>query len=414
MNRPVSEARPWQLTAFQRRAASKHWRRILPVGFCLASALARPAAGQQAVDVNAPARGAGSPGSGLGLDALGQAEASAYCRHVQNSADSTSALLSSPRVFSSFGLLHGTPLDPEGLATGDGDLVLNFRAGVEVSPTRMYTGTLLRQQAAAECERHRAELALEALSLEPEDERRALAAKAEVLRGAMSVAEGILADSQAKLASSRTTLQAHAATRLRVEAHKRLLSDIDAQLARLPNPASRQTEPKQVFDALRHWESRREAADASLRRLESVEVGLRGGYNELFSVPQSLPIFASVNVGFAPGWFWQKQAEEQSAQARRDWVEAKIERARAALRDSSERLARQLQVAQRQLQEVSASLADLELRYTELQAVKTSLAQDVMEYLWFELVRLRAERAYAQTEVQSLEAQKQRLDNSLR
>lgn len=348
------------------------------------------------------------------LDALRQAEAGAYCRHVLHRASSESALLYSPRVFSSFGLMRGSPIDPEGVANADPDLVLNFRAGVEVSPTRMYAGSLLEQQARAECGRQRAELALSALPHDPHDPRPALAAKAQVLREALPAAEEILASSQSKLDASLTTLQAYSATRLRVEAHKRLLADLDAQLAGLPSRQSAVAAPSEVFDALRFWESQRQAVDGSLRRLESVGVAVRGGYNELFAVPQRLPIFASVNVGFTPGWFWQKDAERDSAQARRDWVEAKIERARASLRDGLERLGRKLGVAERQLHEISVGLADLELRYRELENVRTSSASELMEYLWFELVRLRAERAYARAEVQSLEQRRRSVEESLR
>lgn len=343
-----------------------------------------------------------------------QAEASAYCRLIKSRADSVSALLYSPRVFSSFGLMRGTPVDPDGLANGNPDLVLNFRAGIEVSPTRMYAGSLLEQQAQAECGLHRAELALQDLPREGHDDRQALSAKAEVLRGASSAAEEILAASQQKLGASLTTLQAYSATRLRVEAHRRLLADIDTQLARLPNGAGPRPAPRDVFDALRFWESKRQAVDGRLRRLEGIDVALRGGYNELLAVPQQLPVFASVNVGFTPGWLWQKEAERQGAGSRRDWVEAKIARVRASLESSAERLGRELSLAQRHLQEVSVSLSDLELRYADLSHVRTSSAEELMEYLWFDLVRLRAERAYARAQVQSLDERRQSIEESLR
>lgn len=377
-------------------------------------AITRPCRAQEE-PVEAPAALGARPAlAAAGLGALGQAEADAYCRHVVHRASSVSARLYSPTLFSTFGVLRGSPVDPEGLANPAPDLVLNFRAGIEVSPTRMYAGALLEEQARADCGRQRAELALQELPREHYDEGPALAAQAEVLRGAALAAREILAASQDKLSASRTTLQAYTATRLRVEAQQRLLAEVDARLARLPQRANAPAAPKQVFEAVRFWEGRRQAVEGSLRRLESVEVALRGGYNELLSVPQDLPIFASVNVGFSPGWFWQKAAERESASARRDWVEARLERVRASLRATGERLGRESSVAQRRLEELSASLADLELRYDELKGVRTSTAEELMEYLWFDLVRLRAERAYAHGQVQMLQAQRLGIEESLR
>jgi hypothetical protein len=355
-----------------------------------------------------------SPGSELGLDAWDEAEANAYCRQVLSDADSQSSLLYSPRVISSLNLLNGSSFDPESGASADRDLVLNFRAGIEVSPTRMHAATLLRDQARADCEQRRAALALQALPVALSDDGPALAAQAEVLRGALGMAQEILAASHAKLDASLTTVQAYTATRLRVDAHKKLLAEVDAQIARLPPLPSEQPSPKKVFDALRSSENQRQAVDRSRRRSESVDVTLRGGYSELFAVPQTLPIFAQLNVGFTPGWFWQEKAEEQSAAARRDWVENRIERARAALRDGADRLARQLDVARRQLEEASVSLADLEQRYAQLRGVRTAYAEELMEFLWFELVRLRAEQAYAQTQVQTLEERRRSIEASLR
>ena len=201
---------------------------------------------------------------------------------------------------------------------------------------------------------------------------------------------------------------------MRVEAQRRLLAELDAELAGLPNRALPEEEPKKIFDALRRWEARRQEIDARARRLEAMDVVLRGGYNEFLSVPQTLPIFASINLGFVPGWFWQGAAEERSAAGRRDWVESRIERVRASFRESSTRLSHQLDVARREQRELLIGLSDLEQRYANLKDVDTTSARELKDYLWFDLVKLRAERAHAEARVQTLERQRRALEDSLR
>jgi hypothetical protein len=395
------------------RTVRRIWRnKHLALGVSLA--LAAPLRARADALASEPNRSAVGASPATDFPASIEAEASAYCRYVIDAAESASALLYSPRVFSSFGVVRGYPTDPEGPTGGGIGMLLNFRAGVEVSPTRMYSGALLTERARVDCERHRAEAALEVLPVDVYDARPALRAKADVLRAALPEAAQLLAASQDKLNSSLTTLQSHMALRLRVESHKRVLAELEAELASLQKPASPAVEPRKVFDAIRQWESRQHSVDARTRRLEAVNVILRGGYDEFLSVPQKLPVFGSISLGFVPGWFWQDSAEERSAAGRRDWVEAKIQRARASLRDSLERLSNQLDVARHELQDLLVGLADLEQRYADLKGVNTPSAQDLMEYLWFDLVRLRADRVHAEARVHTLQRQARALEDSLR
>lgn len=317
-------------------------------------------------------------------------------------AASESALLHSPRLFSSFGIIRGSDIDPEGLDSARGDLVLNFRAGLEVSPTRMYAGSQIEERARADCGRIRAELALQAASGEVRyDGQEGLAARASVLRQALPTADSILADAARKLDAAQLTLQSYMATRQRVESLKKLLSDTEREQVRLPeSPAV--PHHQQLVDALRFWERRREAAAARVRRSEAFDVRLRGGYDELIAVPQRVPAFASVNVSFVPGWLWQHDDDERSVAAAGERAEHRVRALRAALIDSQRRLDRQYAVAERHLAEVSAGVAELESRYAQLQYVKTPTALDLMEYLWFELVRARSELAFARAELSAL------------
>ncbi|HTV24013.1 MAG TPA: hypothetical protein VMG12_35220, partial [Polyangiaceae bacterium] len=143
-------------------------------------------------------------------------------------------------------------------------------------------------------------------------------------------------------------------------------------------------------------------------RLASVDVTLRGGYNEVFAVDQRLPVFASINVGFDTGWFWQGSANADSAAAREEWIERRLDAAREALRESAEGTARQLAIARQQLADTRLSLEDLEQRQAQLGALQTASARELGDYLWFEVIKLRADVAYAAARVQSLEQRQRR------
>lgn len=324
-------------------------------------------------------------------------EADAYCEHVRGVAGSEGALVRSPWLFSTFGTLRGgSLLDAEGVASGaTSELTLRLQAGLGFSPTRWYRADLIVERAAAECERYRAELELRQL-LSPLDGamRSALDAKTKVLSAALPEAERLLAESSQKLDAARTTLAEHGALSLRVDDIRRSLAEARLALAALPPAAGGGSPAAAVFERLRRWEARRQDLEGSLRKSGALELSLRGGYDELVNVEQSLPVFGSVTLEINPGWLWQGAEEERARQGHAEWIEARTLGAELSLAGAARQLEAQLAISSQREAELGTSLGDLELRLERLQNLESRQGREYAEYLWFDVVRLRAERAF--------------------
>jgi hypothetical protein len=78
------------------------------------------------------------------------------------------------------------------------------------------------------------------------------------------------------------------------------------------------------------------------------------------------------------------------------------------------RVREELTVAERRLTEVSTMQADLEQRYASLEQVGTRQAREFREYLWFDLVRMSAERAFAAAHVQTLSSEAAQISDAAR
>ena len=345
-------------------------------------------------------------------------EAADYCRHVTSVAGSESALLWSPRLFSRFGLGRGGSTgDSDDLDTVGRKPAWYFQAGVDVSPVRMHTGALVEARARAECRRRGAELVVEDLAAElVVDEQPALVAQVAALNAELPGAEELLVQSSAALAGSRISLQQHTATRRRVEALRQSVMEAEFELAGVSTPDSTPSarSARQAFDELRRWEAERQELDGRLRRVEGVDVSVRGGYDEVFGVAQSLPVFGSVNLELVPGRFWQPARDQEGEAAHQRRVERRIAEVQALLQQLSARLGQKLALSEARLTQLNASFADLESRYAELKRVETPAAVEFAEQAWFELVKLKADRAFARARVEALARQRRVVDEVLR
>lgn len=324
-------------------------------------------------------------------------EADAYCEHVRGVAGSESALTRSPWIFSTFGTLRGgTLLDAEGVAPGaTSELTLRLQAGMGFSPTRWLRADLIEERAAAECERYRAERDLRQL-MSPLDgaARSALDVKVAVLSAALPEAERLLVASSQKLDAARTTLAEHGALSLRVDDLRRSLAEARLALAALPPAAGEGSPAAAVFERLRRWEARRQELEGSLRRVGALELTLRGGYDELVNVAQTLPVFGSATLEVNPGWLWQGAEEERARRAHAEWIEARTLGAELSLAGAARQLEAQLAISSQREAELRTQLRDLELRLERLRDMEGQQAREYAEYLWFDVVRLRAERAF--------------------
>jgi hypothetical protein len=336
--------------------------------------------------------------------------AGAYCAHVAAVAASEGALLRAPWLFSTFGTLRGSlpnssTLDADVNAGGERELSLRLQAGLGFSPTRYYLAGLLDDEAQAECERHRAEAELRAYGSGGRGvPAAALEAKIEVLREALPRARALLSKSLDALEASRTTLQEHEALALRVDGLRERLAAAELELAAMvPSPAG-DAPASGSFERLRRWTAKKQAVASSLRRAGALSLTLRGGYDELFGVPQTLPVFGSVSLEFNPGWFWQQGLDEQAELAHAESVEANVLGQKQGLEAVARRLDTELAIVRRRRAEVKAALGDLEQRSERLAAAGSATAREYAEYIWFEAVRLRADDAFLREQLRALES----------
>jgi hypothetical protein len=312
-------------------------------------------------------------------------------------AASEGALLRAPWLFSSLGTLRGAgALDAEAIVAADREreLTLRFQAGLGFSPTRFHRAGLLDAQAQAECERRGAEEDIRALGTSAGGmTRTALGAKIAVLREALPKAEGLAQRSLDELDASRTTLQEHHALELRVDEIRQRLATAELDLAALPEAEELTGDARDPFERLRRWSAEEQAVASQLRRAEALSLTLRGGYDELVGVPQQLPIFGSISLELNPGWLFQRGHDAAAEEAHAEALEVGVQGRRESLAALVRRLQAELSVVRRRLREVRTSLADLEHRRERLEAAGSSAAREYAEYIWFDVVRLRADEA---------------------
>jgi hypothetical protein len=331
--------------------------------------------------------------------------AEAHCEHVTAVAASEAALLRAPWLFSTFGTLSSAQgSDVSAGGDIDRELSLRLQAGLGFSPTRYYLAGLLDAQAKAECERRRAEEELRAFGTGADGAPRAgLEAKIGVLREALPRAEALLQESLDALEASRTTVQEHEALALRVDGLRERLANAELELAALPPATTPPAPPAGSFERLRRWTAEKQSVASSLRRAGALSLTLRGGYDELFGVPQDLPIFGSVALEFNPGWLWQERLDERAERAHARSVEADVLGQKQNLDALARRFRAELAILRRRQAELGAALTNLERRRERLAAAGSRTAREYDEYIWFEEVRLRADDAFLRARVRALE-----------
>jgi hypothetical protein len=348
--------------------------------------------------------------AGLGAGAAGAQERSGessdpgYCAFVRGVGDAESAVLLAPDVFASMGVVNA------GEAGGGGGVALGgptprLTAGLDYDFAGLYRGLSIRRRAEAECERYRALSALRAAAKRGTDvgAEAALAARAQVLEAALPEAEQLLASLREDVREGRATVEELNALQLRLDGLRALAHETAKErerLAALPRPAER---PLSTWlQDFRTADDRVEAESAGLRRASAWTVRLRGGYDELITVRQDMPLFGALTVSYNLGSLWQPSANARAREGRRRSLEEDVE----GVSQDVARLLRELRAAhsaeEARLREVSVLVADLEGQLRDIQAMETAKVRRYRDYLVLELARLRAEQAWLKTHVAEL------------
>jgi hypothetical protein len=331
-------------------------------------------------------------------------DAAAYCEYVKGVADSTAALEMAPTVFGTAGIVSGQDVSPGGSLQGPAKRVI---AGGSYSIAGLYRGIAIRSGADAECRRYRAISLLHAF-LEKNREGLtpgSLAAKLTVLDEAMPRAEAILRAARLQLLQSRIDVQQLEALELRVDSLRTLAAQARADLGAVVSAPAPPDEPiERVLEVRGEAEREAERYEARVRMSHGWDFAVRGGYDQTFGTGFSyIPIFVLGTVTLNLGAFFQPGPENRAETGRVAWARAQIEGADDRVEQLVARLRALRDTERKRLDETRVLLADMEARYGALQAIRGAKVAEYAQYLWFDLIRTRADHAYLEAHVADLE-----------
>ncbi len=343
-------------------------------------------------------------GAARAQEPAGETRDPGYCAFVRGVGDAESAVLLAPDVFASVGVVNaGEAGDGGGVPLGGP--TPRITAGLNYDVVGLYRGLAIRRRAEAECARYRAISALQAAVKRGPDvgAEAALAARAQVLEGALPEAEQLLASLREDVKQGRATVEELNALQLRLDGLRALAHETARErerLAALPRPAER---PLSTWlQELRAADDRVEQESGSLRRASAWNVRLRGGYDELVNVRQDVPLFGMLTVSYNLGSLWQPAANARAREGRRLALEEDVE----GVSQEVAQLLRELRAThgadEARLREVSVLVTDLEGQLKDLQAMETAKVRRYRDYLVLELARLRAEQAWLKAHVTEL------------
>lgn len=331
-------------------------------------------------------------------------EGEAYCRFVEGVARSEAALLRSPELFGSVGHFSavGTSLEPAA-----GIQTTRILAGIRYDITHLIQGNLQVRRAHAECNRYRAMSRLEAAlrdgsggTLLP-----ALAAKVAVLKNVLPSLLQRLEGLQDDVRNARATVEDLHAFRIRVDELRDAVSRSELQLAETshaPRPAS---EPvNELLDD--YWEADREVeeAEGAIRRVRAFGLELKGGYEELLTVDQGVPLFGVVGIRYNIGHLWQGASNRQAREARDSLRHLRGgSPGNHRIAESIRRLEATRGTQRRRLEEVAVLSRDIKAQLEVVEQMETMKVQRFRDYLWVESARLEAERIFLEKHVEELD-----------
>jgi hypothetical protein len=349
---------------------------------------------------------------GLGPAAAGAEEAPVpaggaepgYCRWVRGASDSEASLLLAPELFGRAGFVNVGESVVPGVPLGDNSL--RVTAGLRYSVSGFFQGLTLRQRADAECERYKAQAALqEALHVgRTAGARKALAERAAFLGRTLPQAEARVQRVKLQVEHGEATVEELNALQLKLDALRSLARQTEADRAKL---ADRTLPEVRVLPALvkrfSEAEGRVERLTAAMRQTSSWDVTLQGGYDRLFGVEQGLPFFAFLSVSYNVGGFFQFGADHQARQGRVRFVAEDVQ---GVDRRTGEMLAdlRGAYTANRaRLGELDVLVEDLRQQLSAVEQMQTEQVRRYRDALWFELARLEAEEVYLKAHVSALD-----------
>jgi len=307
-----------------------------------------------------------------------------YCEFIEGVADAESAIMFAPELFTQFGRIEQSSISVQ---PGEDPGALRFIGGVKLRLSGIYEGLATKGRAKAECKRHSA---LE--QIRGETLYRAFDARVTVIDAALPEAEKILTQVSADLDARRTTAQEATATRLRIEELRRISTETHQTMSSLPRP----TGGSLGLKAFQTADDDVERHDAKLRRAKAINVDVRVGVDEFLdgsvNSDTSSPYFAVLSVNINMGLLFQGGANTRAAEGRRRFLRSG--RDPLSVDATADRLRSLVEAATRRAQETATLEADLARQIEVLNRVGGDDSRRYRQIVWFDLVKIRAERAF--------------------
>jgi hypothetical protein len=330
------------------------------------------------------------------------AGAEGACERAEGAASSEAALLMSPELFASLGVVSAS-LNGDALGAPTPRLLV----GADYSLSRLLQGMTLKEQAAAACAKARAlaalapEIALgDALGRLP-----ALTARGRALQEAMPRAEALVREVASEVEEGRASREELNALAQAMDALRQLAHQTRVEAAKLSqHPPVDPRAFRAELAALRAANVRYASLGGSLRAKRAWDLAVRGGYEELFDVDQSVPVFGMVTVSYNLGGLFQGSANRRAVEGAGRELDTDATGPGQALRQLVEGLKAQLALERARREETRTRLTDLEGQARQLEAITTHEVDRFRRSVFFQEVQARAELAYLEAHVHALEA----------
>lgn len=330
-----------------------------------------------------------------------------YCDYAWGATSSSVSQQLYPRLYLSGGVLTGAESVNVTGSTGSGSGTLwRLQAGLSYGLADLAEGLALRDRARAECMlyRHQSELFAFLARYEEPDSVAGALAKIHVLQEALPVAERILLEVRDLFLRHQATVEEVNATGLRVDTLRSELGSSRAHVAASARKHRVSAQP--VTELMRSYRATVEQvaqSESRVRMSRRFDLALRAGYDQLFGVRYGIPLAATLTFTINPGALLaQPPAEEQAQRGRIGWASFGLEGIHDRVAILVSRLRAVLEAQSRRTQETSVLLADLEARYKAVEGMQGDAVRPYRDYLWFDLIRLRAEDAYLRAQMDEL------------
>jgi hypothetical protein len=350
------------------------------------------------------AKGTRPPAGGAPSETTKEAEA--YCDYVLGVAAAESATLVAPTAFGSFGAVNGliNTFDENGDAATL-PATVRLTAGLRYDLADVYRGLAERERARTECERYKTVSLLHAFveANKTGTSVSALSAKIAVLDEALPHAREVLGSVQRDIDLGRATVEDLVLSELRLRELEGLRAEAQEAIdAAAVAPRTPTTPIRQIMRDREQAEATVEKSEGRLRASRAWELTLRGGYDRVFGIRDKLPLFGTVTVAYNLGGLFQKAANDRATLGRVGWSRDEVE----GIDDRVEQLLQALKATrsreEARLVQVDAVVSDLEAKVQMAGSLSAERVKGFVNYVWFELVKARAERAYLNEHLREL------------